>query len=351
LRPAALRQAFKQHGAGEIGEADYARVQDQCIRDVVQMQEQIGLEVVTDGEFRRASYWNRFATRVEGLGLRAAGIKFRDESGHESTFEAPYPTGKVRRRQPLAVDEFIFLRGVTKVTPKITLPAPSTMHFYGSGDYGPPPGYADTADFFADLGRIYAEEIAELAKAGCRYVQLDEVAIALLGDPAIRANVARARGNPDRLVDLYIASINQAVAGRARDVTIGVHVCRGNYKGHYLGEGGYDSIAERFFTRTDADVFLLEYDTPRAGGFAPLKLVPKGKGVVLGLVSSKTPALEDIDTLKRRTDEASRYIDLDRLALSPQCGFASSVAGNPLSQADERAKLARVVEASRAIWG
>jgi 5-methyltetrahydropteroyltriglutamate--homocysteine methyltransferase len=351
LRPAALRQAFRRHAAGEISDEEYVRVQDQCIRDVVRMQEQVGLEVVTDGEFRRASYWNRFATRVEGLALRPAGIRFRDESGHETEFEAPYAAGKVRRSQPLAVDEFMFLRGVTSVTPKITLPAPSTMHFYGSSDYAPPPGYSDTAAFFSDLGRIYAQEIAELAMAGCRYVQLDEVAIALIGDPAIRANVERVGGDPDALVDLYIEAINQAVAGRGRDMVIGVHVCRGNYKGHYLGAGGYDSIAERLFTRTDADVFLLEYDTPRAGGFAPLRLVPKGRGVVLGLVSSKTPALETIDTLRRRTEEASRFIDLDRLAIGPQCGFASSVAGNPLSEVDERAKLRLVVEAAHAIFG
>ena len=209
LRPAALRHAFRRHAAGEIGEQDYARVQDQCIRDVVRMQEEIGLQVVTDGEFRRASYWNRFATRVEGLALRPAGIKFRDESGHETEFEAPYAAGKVRRRQPLAVDEFVFLRGVTKVAPKITLPAPSTMHFYGSSDYAAPAAYSDIETFFADLGRIYAEEIAELATAGCRYVQLDEVAIALLGDPAIRANVKRVGGDPDRLVDRYIEAINK----------------------------------------------------------------------------------------------------------------------------------------------
>ncbi len=198
---------------------------------------------------------------------------------------------------------------------------------------------------------LFKQEIAELAKLGCRYVQLDEVAVALLCDPAIREQVAVAGSDPDRLVDLYIESINQAVAGCPTDMVIGVHMCRGNFKGHYLGAGGYESVAERFFANANINHFLLEYDTPRAGDFAPLRFVPNTKGVVLGLVSSKMPALESLDLLKHRAEEATRYIDLDRLAISPQCGFASTVAGNPLSDADERAKLTLVVEAAKAIWG
>jgi 5-methyltetrahydropteroyltriglutamate--homocysteine methyltransferase len=181
-------------------------------------------------------------------------------------------------------------------------------------------------------------------------VQLDEIAIALLCDPAIRERVAAAGGDPVALVDRYIDAINGAVAACPDEVVVGVHMCRGNFRGHYLADGGYDAVAERFFAGTDANHFLLEYDTPRAGDFAPLRFVPKGKGVVLGLVSSKTPALESLDSLQRRTEEAASHIDLDRLAISPQCGFASSAAGNPLSEADESAKLQRVVEAARAIW-
>ncbi len=350
LRPPALRQAFRRRAGNEIGEDEFACIQDGCVRDAVRMQEATGLEVVTDGEFRRGSYWGRFVERTEGLEVRAALLKFRDDHGHEVDFTAPYATAPLRRTHPLALDEFIFLRDAATATAKITLPAPSTMHFLRFADFADHSAYADVDRFFADLVAIFAQEIADLVQAGCRYVQLDEIAIALLCDPAIRERVTGAGGDPAALVDRYIDAINGAVAACPDDVVVGVHMCRGNFRGHYLADGGYDAVAERFFARTDANHFLLEYDTPRAGDFAPLRFVPKGKGVVLGLVSSKTPVLESLDSLQRRTEEAAGHIDLDRLAISPQCGFASSAAGNPLSEADERAKLRRVVEAARSIW-
>jgi 5-methyltetrahydropteroyltriglutamate--homocysteine methyltransferase len=350
LRPPALRQAFRRRAGNEIGEDEFARIQDGCVRDAVRMQEATGLEVVTDGEFRRGSYWGRFVERTEGLEVRAALLKFRDDHGHEVDFTAPYATAPLRRTHPLALDEFTFLRDAATATAKITLPAPSTMHFLRFADFADHSAYADVDRFFADLVAIFAQEIADLVQAGCRYVQLDEIAIALLCDPAIRERVTGAGGDPAALVDRYIDAINGAVAACPDDVVVGVHMCRGNFRGHYLADGGYDAVAERFFARTDANHFLLEYDTPRAGDFAPLRFVPKGKGVVLGLVSSKTPVLESLDSLQRRTEEAAGHIDLDRLAISPQCGFASSAAGNPLSEADERAKLRRVVEAARSIW-
>jgi 5-methyltetrahydropteroyltriglutamate--homocysteine methyltransferase len=229
------------------------------------------------------------------------------------------------------------------------LPAPSTMHFYRCTDFADAAAYATAESFFADLIRIYREEIAALADAGCRYIQLDEVALALLCDPAIRAKVEEAGAEPDRLVDLYIETLNAALSGAPPDVIFGIHMCRGNFKGHYLGTGGYESVAERFFARARVNHFLLEYDTARAGDFRPLRFV-KDKGVVLGLISSKTPALESIADLKRRAEEAARYIDLDRLAISPQCGFASTVAGNPITETDERAKLKLVVDAAEEIW-
>jgi 5-methyltetrahydropteroyltriglutamate--homocysteine methyltransferase len=350
LRPQALRQAFRQHAAGQLADADFARLQDDCIRDVVALQQEAGLQVVTDGEFRRGSYWGRFVERVDGFAIKPAVFKFRDDQGHEVEFTAPYAERKIRRVKPLALDEFTFLRDATTATAKITLPAPSTMHFYRCSDFAAPAAYGNVESFFADLAKIFREEISELAAAGCRYIQLDEVAVALLCDPAIRDKVKAAGSDPDELVDLYIASINDAVAAAPAGVTFGVHMCRGNFKGHYLAEGGYESVAERFFSGTKVNHFLLEYDTARAGDFKPLRFVPKERGVVLGLVSSKTPVLESLDGLKRRVDEATQYIDLDRLAVSPQCGFASTVAGNPVSEADERAKLARVVEAAQAIW-
>jgi 5-methyltetrahydropteroyltriglutamate--homocysteine methyltransferase len=351
LRPAGLRDAFKRHQAKTLDDVSFGRALDDSIRGAIRLQEEVGLKVVTDGEFRRSSYWARFVERTEGFTIHPAAFKFRDDSGHEVAFTSPYAAKKLRRTAPLALDEFAFLKGATQVTEKITLPAPSTMHFYAGKNFADPEVYADDAPFFADLSRVYRDEIADLDKAGCTYVQLDEVALAMLCDPAIREKTRKGGQDPDRLIDLYIDAINQAVANRPAGMAIGVHVCRGNFKGHYLSSGGYESVAEKFFISTDATHFLLEYDTGRAGGFEPLRFVPKTKGVVLGLISSKTPALESIDELRRRTDEAGKHIDLDRLAISPQCGFASTVAGNPVTEADQRAKLGRVVEAARAIWG
>jgi 5-methyltetrahydropteroyltriglutamate--homocysteine methyltransferase len=339
LRPKKLREAFRQ----QLAPAALRAVQDECIRDVVRLQRDCGLQVVTDGEFRRISYWEKFVRLTRGLEVRDAVFTFHDAEGHESKFTAPYVSGKVTRAEPITLDEFAF------PNQKITVPAPSTMHFYRFTDWGS--AYQDPREFFRDLGKVYQAEIADLAKAGCRYVQIDEVAVAILCDPAAREKVKAAGEDPDRLVDLYIDAINEAVRNRPAGVTVGVHVCRGNYKGMYLSEGGYDSVAEKFFARTNVNQFLLEFDTPRAGGFAPLRFVPKDKGVVLGLVSSKTPLLERLDVLKRRAEEAAKHIDAARLAISPQCGFASTIGGNPVTEADERAKLKLCVDAAREIWG
>jgi 5-methyltetrahydropteroyltriglutamate--homocysteine methyltransferase len=337
LRPKKLREAFRALSGPALRAA-----QDEAIRDVVRLQKDCGLAVVTDGEFRRVSYWEKFVRLTSGLEVRDAMLTFHDAEGHESKFTAPYVSGKVSRAEPITLDEW----GVGNT--KITMPAPSTMHFYRFTDWGSAYGSAEA--FFKDLGKVYQAEIADLAKAGCRYVQLDEVAVAILCDPAAREKVRAKGGDPDRLVDLYIDAINEAVKSRPNGMTIGVHVCRGNYKGMYLSEGGYDSVAERFFGRANVDHFLLEFDTPRAGGFAPLRFVPKDKGVVLGLISSKTPVVENMDDLKRRATEASKHIDLVRLAISPQCGFASTIGGNPVTEADERAKLKLCVDAASQIW-
>jgi 5-methyltetrahydropteroyltriglutamate--homocysteine methyltransferase len=350
LRPQALRQAFRRHAASEIGDDPFAQVQDDSVRAAVRMQEEIGLDVVTDGEFRRGSYWGRFVERTEGFSVRPALLKFRDEHGDEVDFTAPYATAPIRRTRPVAVDEFVFLHAVTSVTPKITLPAPSTMHFLRFSDFADPAAYADVDRFFCDLTAAFQQEIAELVAAGCRYLQIDEIACALLCDRAIRDRVAGAGGDPEALVERYIDAINGAVAGCPDDVVVGIHMCRGNFRGRHLAEGGYEWVAERFFARANATHFLLEFDTPRAGDFAPLRFVPQDKGVVLGLISSKTPVLETIDHLQRRIDEATQHIALERLAISPQCGFASSAGGNPLSEAEQRAKLELVVKAARAIW-
>ncbi len=338
LRPQKLREAFRQLSGPQL-----RAVQDECIREVVRLQKDCGLEVLTDGEFRRISYWEKFVRLTNGLEVKDAVFTFHDAEGHESKFTAPYASARVSRAEAITMDELGFGNN------KITMPAPSTMHFYRFTDWGS--AYGDAREFFAELGKVYQAEIEDLAKAGCRYVQLDEVAVAILCDPAAREKVKAAGEDPDRLVDLYIDAINEAVRGKPQGMTIGVHVCRGNYKGMYLSEGGYDSVAERFFGRTNANHFLLEFDTPRAGGFAPLRHVPKDKGVVLGLVSSKSPVLETIDTLRKRAEEAARYVDAARLGISPQCGFASTMGGNPVTEADERAKLRLCVDAAQRIWG
>jgi len=350
LRPRALRDAFRQHAEKRISEQDFRSAQDAAIRDVLKLQEECGLRVATDGEFRRISYWEKFVRLTEGLTVKDAAFTFHDDHGHESAFTAPFVAGKVRRTAPITLDEFRFVQQHSKATPKITMPAPSTMHFYRFTDYGEKGLYQDPAAFFADLGRVYQAEIAELAAAGCRYVQLDEVAMAILCDPEARNKVKAAGADPDRLVDLYIEAINEAVKARTPDMAIGVHMCRGNYKGMYLSEGGYDSVAERLFNRAKVTHFLLEFDTPRAGSFEPLRHMPKDKGVVLGLVSSKTPQLEPMDLLQRRADEAAKYVDPARLGISPQCGFASTMGGNPVTEADERAKLRLCVEAAAKIF-
>ena len=336
LRPKKLREAFRTG-------SELKRVQDESIRDAVRQQRECGLQAITDGEFRRISYWEKFVRLTKGLKVRDAAFTFHDAEGHETRFTAPYVSGKVSRSGPITLDEW----GVGNT--KMTMPAPSTMHFYRFTDWGTAYDRAET--FFQDLGKVYQAEIADLAARGCRYVQIDEVAVAMLCDPAVREKVKAAGEDPDRLVDVYVDAINDAVKGRPKGVTVGVHVCRGNYKGKYLSEGGYDSVAERFLGRTNVDHFLLEFDTPRAGGFTPLRHVPKGKGVVLGLVSSKTAQLEKLDDLRRRADEAAKYCDAARLAISPQCGFASTMGGNPVTEADERAKLKLCVDAAKKIWG
>jgi 5-methyltetrahydropteroyltriglutamate--homocysteine methyltransferase len=350
LRPAPLRQAFRGFHAGELPAEGFAAMQDAAIREAIRLQEDVGLGVVTDGEFRRGSYWSRFVERVEGLDVGRARFNFHDDRGDELSFTAPIVTGKLARRFPIALDEFAFLRDNSRALPKVTLPAPSTMHFWRGPDYAAPGVYGDLLAFFRDLGGIYRAEIAELAAAGCRYIQLDEVALAMLCDPAVRAKVA-GDGDTNAVVELYVEAIAEAVAGAPADMAIGVHLCRGNFKGKYLAEGGYGDIARTLFKCPGVTHFLLEFDTARAGDFAPLRFVGADKGVVLGLLSSKNAAMEALDHLMARIEDAAHFIDKDRLAISPQCGFASTVAGNPVTEADQSAKLARCVEVARTVWG
>lgn len=351
LRPKELTQAFRRHSAGEITDDEFAAIQDAAIRRVVEFQEGLGLGMVTDGEFRRGSYWGHWITAIDGLDVKEALFAFHDDQGNEQVFIAPDCTGKLKKTAPISTEEFKFLKSVTKAEPKITMPSPSTLHFW-RGDKGlEGSGYENAEAFFADLTAIYRQEIADLAALGCRYVQLDEVPLIMLCDPDIQAKL-RARGeDPNALTDLYIGAMNDAVRDQPAEMAAAMHICRGNFKGKWLTEGGYDALAERAFKEIDVDAFCLEYDSERAGDFAPLKHVPPEKSVVLGLVSTKVPDLEPADGLLRRIEEAARYIDKDRLAISPQCGFASAVSGNPVTFEDEAAKLARVVDVARDVWG
>lgn len=351
LRPASLTAAFRAWSAGEIDDARFREIQDECIREVVALQEGIGLRVVTDGEFRRASYWGHFLGPVAGLGTAAAIYRFRDDSGEELSFLAPHVEGRVRRRESVGGPAFDFLAGIARATPKVTMPSPPTFHFWRGRDAFAPGTYDDPAEFFSDLATVYREETADLAARGARYLQLDDVPLVMLCDPDIRGRLARDGEDPDTLIDLYLALINDAIAGRPANLVVGLHLCRGNHRGKHLASGGYEPIAERLFNELAVDAFFLEYDGERAGGFEPLRFLPEGKRAILGLVSSKSTALESEADLARRLDEASRHTPLDRLGVSPQCGFASTVGGNPITADIQRRKLGEVVAAARAVWG
>lgn len=353
LRPASVRQAFRDAAAGKITAHEVNAIQDEAIRAVVKMQREAGLAVVSDGEFRRGSYWGRFVERLKGFVIKPASFSFRDDSGHTLPFTAPYAQGRIIRDEPLAVDEYEFLHkvaGEAGVTGKITIPAPSTLHYYRFNDFGDRSVYPDEDQLFADVAKVFVEEVRALTDAGCRYIQFDEVAVAMLGDPLVREQTVKLGQDPGKLLMRYIDLINQAVAAAPADCLFGVHMCRGNLKGHYLANGGYDLVAEQFFAQTNVTHFLLEYDTQRAGDFTPLRYVPADKGVVLGVISSKSPVLESVSALEARVAEAARHMDISRLGISPQCGFASTVGGNPVTEADQFAKLQLVCETARKIW-
>lgn len=351
LRPPALRQAYKAFADGRMDAAAFRAAQDESIRGVVAMQEALGFHGVGDGEFRRISYWAHFVEATAGLAVAPARFDFHDDAGGSTHFLAPDIVGPVRRGASISGDEFDFLRATTHATPKLTMPSPPTMHFWAKAGAARRAGYGDDGAYFADLARVYQEEIADLAARGATYLQLDEVPLAMLCDPALRAQVQADGEDPDALVEAYIHLINAALAGRPDGFTVGLHLCRGNFKGQWLSAGGYQYVAERMFAGIEVDAFFLEYDTPRAGDFAPLAAVPAHKHVVLGLVSTKTPVLEPADDLVRRIEAADRHLPLSQLGISPQCGFASTVAGNPVTEDDQRAKLALVQEVAARVWG
>jgi 5-methyltetrahydropteroyltriglutamate--homocysteine methyltransferase len=354
LRPPKLRVAREDYRLGRLSRKALTKIEDEAIRDVVRMQEEIGLRSITDGEFRRGIWHVDFLRQIENVTVGRSPVKvhFHTEQGD---IERP-PTafrveGKLGRPKPIFVDAFKFLKAATKETPKLTIPSPSLLHFRGGRDAIDKTAYPDMAAFYADLADVYADEVRDLGKAGCRYLQLDEVNFAYLCDPKLREQVKEFGEDPDALPHTYAKLINDSVRSRPKDMVVAMHLCRGNLEGAWLAEGGYDPVAEILFNEIDVTGYFLEYDTARAGDFKPLRFVPKGKTVVLGLVTSKHATLESKDELKRRIDEAARHVPFDQLALSPQCGFASSERGNKLTIEDEMAKLRLVVEVAREMWG
>ena len=350
LRPATLRRAFRDSEAGRIDTGTFLAIQDECVRTAVAKQEDIGLGAVTDGEFRRQSYWSHFVRAVKGFDVSEARFDFRNDAGDKTHFLSPHVSGKIAWVRSISVGEYEFLKTVTRVIPKLTMPSPPTMDFWAQPGALLASGYADRDEYFRDLAQVYVQELRELATAGVTYVQLDEVPLAMLCDTELRAQLEGAGEAPDRVVQSYVNLINACVTGRPRTLRVGLHLCRGNFKGRYLSDGGYDYVARKVFNEVDVDTFLLEYDTERAGGFEPLAAVPPHRCVVLGLVSTKVPTLERPDSLKRRIDEASRYLPLERLALSPQCGFASTVGGNSLTEEDQWRKLELIVNTAADVW-
>jgi 5-methyltetrahydropteroyltriglutamate--homocysteine methyltransferase len=361
LRPEKLKQAREtflgpQTPTSNIGPHSDPRlreVEDACVREVVAMQERIGLRAVTDGEFRRRSWWLELILGWQGFEADRTGsakLKWRNESGVTQGFSDLNVVGKIRWRPSSVVRAFSFLRDSTRAIPKVTMPAPNCVHYYMGGKVNRDV-YKDDDAFWHDLVAAYKTEIGSLVDAGAKYIQFDDTSIAFICDPAHRDYVRSWGMDPQKLLELYAEKINLALADVPDDVTVTLHQCRGNREGNWAAEGGYDPVAEVLFNRIDVDGYFLEYDTTRAGGFEPLRFLPKGaKRVVLGLVSSKKPQLESAEVLRRRIDEASRFAQLDQLALSPQCGFASSIKGNPLTHADQEAKLACIVELARKVW-
>jgi len=353
LRPPDLLAARERFQRREIPKAELRAAEDQAIADIVRMQEDVGLQGVTDGEFRRTYFHIDFLEQLEGIESRGGLTAHFHGAKGDVDFAPPvlHVTGKVRHVRPIQIADFNYLKSVTRRTPKVTIPSPTMLHFRGGREAISREAYPDLEEFFADVAAAYCAELKALGEAGCTYVQLDDTNLAYLCDPRMREG-ARARGDdPDELPRRYARLINAAIAGRPQGMTICTHLCRGNFKSAWVAEGGYEPVAEALFNDLAVDGYFLEYDDARSGDFSPLRFVPEGKTVVLGLVTTKVGELESKDTLKRRIDEAARIVPLERLCLSPQCGFSSTVHGNEIARESQRAKLGLIIETSREVWG
>jgi 5-methyltetrahydropteroyltriglutamate--homocysteine methyltransferase len=354
IRPDALIAAREAAEKGALPPAELARIQHDAIRGVVRLQEEIGLKLATDGEYNRHSWQRDFLLKIGNVKPMASKLTVRFHSAVGTRDHSPpslQVAGKLSRPTGIFVDDFKFLQTVAKVTPKITIPSPTIVHFRGGREAIDAKAYPQMDAFYDDLANVYRAEIRDLGAAGCRYLQIDEVNLAYLCDPELRRQVANIGEDPATLPKTYAKLLNAAIAGKPADMTVCMHLCRGNFAGAWIADGGYEPIAELLFNAIGVDGYFLEYDSARAGGFEPLRFLPKGKIAVLGLVTTKSPQMETKDELKRRIDEASRYAPLEQLALSPQCGFSSGIGGNAMTVADEIAKLKLVVETAREVWG
>jgi 5-methyltetrahydropteroyltriglutamate--homocysteine methyltransferase len=356
LRPAAIHEARLAHQQGTLSAQTLWDIESAAVAECVAMQKDAGLKVCTDGDFHRRHWFMDFIERIDGVEIKGGlPVRFHNEQG---AIEMAPPRvvvgGRLARSRPLAVHHFEALKPVAErlgLMPKQPIPSPTILHFRGGRAAIDRTAYPGMDMFFADLARVYREEIAALYRAGCRYVQIDETNLAFLCDPALRRNVVDLGEDPEMLPATYVALLNDCLRDVPDDMTVAMHMCRGNHASAWVAEGGYDPVAEMAFSAIDVDALFLEYDTPRAGSFAPLKYLGKDKVAVLGLVTSKKPQIESRDELKRRIEEAARLVPLDRLALSPQCGFASTIEGNVLTADDQRRKLDLIVDVARDIWG
>jgi 5-methyltetrahydropteroyltriglutamate--homocysteine methyltransferase len=357
LRPDRLHKARADYKAGTIDLDELRGVEDECILEVIRLQRDAGLQTVTDGELRRTSWHMDFIyslggiRQVEGESLH---VHFQDESGeYDYAPPAMKVADKVTLPEPIFADAFTYLRdhALEGQTPKLTIPSPSMVHYRGGNSSIDHDVYPDMEEFWADLTSAYNQQMRAVYDLGCRYLQLDDTSLAYVNDPKQREHIVAIGGDPEHLHEQYIANINRALAGRPDDLAVTTHMCRGNNQSMWAAEGGYDFVADALFNQLEVDGFFMEWDDERSGGFEPLRYVPKGKTVVLGLVTTKRPKLEDRDLLKRRIEEASRYVDVDQLCLSPQCGFSSTEEGNKLSIEDEARKLELVVSVANEVWG
>ncbi|MGY1795212.1 5-methyltetrahydropteroyltriglutamate--homocysteine S-methyltransferase [Geodermatophilus sp. SYSU D00525] len=357
LRPASLLEARARHAAGEIDDAELRGIEDEAIADVVRLQGDLGLRTATDGEFRRASWHMDFIYAIGGIS-KVTGedivVHFRNADGTiDFTPAGLHVDGPLSIGEPVFGEHLAYLQSRVGEgqTAKLTIPSPSMVHYRGGAAAIDPAVYPDEDAFWDALSAAYAQQVRGVAALGCTYLQLDDTSLAYLNDPAQRAELAAQGRDAEHQHERYIRQINAALAGRPEGLTVTTHMCRGNFRSSWVAEGGYDFVAEALFGGLEVDGFFLEYDDARSGGFEPLRFVPPGKRVVLGLVTTKRPALESKDDLKRRIDEASRHVPLEQLAISPQCGFSSTVEGNALTRDEQVAKLALVVEVAQEVWG